>query len=432
MFNKPSFKFKKDDVFLSYLKANPKFKVSFYFNKAKINNGLDIDPNLYNSDVISVYDNNHSGSTIKPAYDVDDANPIHFFEDGLTEKNWGNLKPGDEYTGSYTILTSSLTKEYIIKSGGIATLTNGVSYQETLDKLGSLKNIYNYYRYLSPYFDFDTYLASNDGLADNNGHVIPIPDYISFISVPRLYKGNKIKEGTLKLSFYYTGSLVAEAQDSKKNGVIYETSGSHSGSVIGTVLYSEGLIILTASYDLNSTITDGYLSPKITPTPTTLNAAWKDHPKWVHFMSYESHITKNSSVLSQSYAPASSSYVIEFDGETVVPTYTMFCHADKNDLVWSNNPTYIQNTSSFSGKDYDQIYIAVTGSTKYEEREMISIKNIVSSSFINYSESFNPVTYISKIGVYDKDGDLIAVANLSTPVKKTTKQDYTFKLKLDL
>ena len=61
-----------------------------------------------------------------------------------------------------------------------------------------------------------------------------------------------------------------------------------------------------------------------------------------------------------------------------------------------------------------------------------AIKNVVSSSFNNYSASFEPTTYISKIGVYDEDGDLIAVANLATPVKKTTKQDYTFKLKLDL
>ena len=110
----------------------------------------------------------------------------------------------------------------------------------------------------------------------------------------------------------------------------------------------------------------------------------------------------------------------------------MFCHADKNDLVWSNNPTFMENTSSFTNKDYHSIYALSSGSHHYEEREKVSIKNIVSSSFTNHSESFSPTTYISKIGVFDKEGDLIAVANLSTPVKKTTKQDYTFKLKLDL
>lgn len=432
MFNKPSYKFKKDDVFLSYLKANPKFKIHFYFNKAKINNGLDIDPSLYDTDVISVYDNNHSGSVIKPTYVKDSQNPFHFFDDGLSEESYNDLKEGTIYSGSYIVLTSSLTKEYIKKTGGVAVLTNGVTSQTTLDKLGSLKNIYDYYRYLSPKFNFDEYIAQNSGLPNASGDVIPIPDYITFIEIPRLYKGNKIKEGSLKLSFYYTGSLVAEATDYKKNGELYETSGSNTGSIIGTVLYPEGLIVLTASYSLNSSLLDGYLSPKVIPSPSTLDAGWKDTPKWIHFMSYQSHITKASSAQSQSYAPASSSYTIEFEGETVVPTYTMFCHADKNDLMWSNNPSFIQNTSSFSNKNYNQIYIATTGSKKYEEKDKIPIKNIVSSSFSNYSESFSPITYISKIGIYDKDGDLIAVTNLSNPVKKTTKQDYTFKLKLDL
>lgn len=436
MFNKPSFKFKKDDVFLSYLQANPKFKIHFYFNKVKINNGLDIDPSLYPTDVISVLDNNHSGSTIKPSYIVNKQKPLHFFGDGLTEKDWSALADGTVYSGSYTILTSSLTKEYIIKTGtpASASIISGVTTQTTIDKLGSLKNVYNYYRYLSPYFDFDTYLAQNDGqpTGSGNGYVIPVFNTASFIEIPRLYKGNKVKEGTLKLSFYYTGSLVAEAMDLKKDGLIYETTGSNTGSVIGTILYPEGLIILTASHSLNNSVLDGYLSPKTTPIPEVLSAGWKDNPKWVHFMSYQSYITKASSATSQSYAPASSSYTIEFDGETVVPTYTMFCHADKNDLIWSNNPTFIKKETSFSGKNYDQIYIAATGSKKYEEKDMVSIKNIVSSSFSNYSESFSPTTYISKIGVYDKDGDLIAVANLSNPVKKTTKQDYTFKLKLDL
>ena len=35
-------------------------------------------------------------------------------------------------------------------------------------------------------------------------------------------------------------------------------------------------------------------------------------------------------------------------------------------------------------------------------------------------------------GIFDKDKNLIAVAKVANPVKKTIEQDYTFKLKLDL
>ena len=199
--------------------------------------------------------------------------------------------------------------------------------------------------------------------------------------------------------------------------------------MIGTVLYPEGLILITASYSLNTAIKDGYLSPLVTASK---DSSWIDQPRWAHFMSHQAYITATASAADLTYAPASSSYTIEFEGETVVPTHTMLCHADKNDLVWSNNPTFVEKKSEFSGNSYEEIFVVASGSKQYKESEQISIKNIVSSSYNNYSASFDPTTYISKIGVYDEDGDLIAVANLATPVKKTTKQDYTFKLKLDL
>ena len=58
-------------------------------------------------------------------------------------------------------------------------------------------------------------------------------------------------------------------------------------------------------------------------------------------------------------------------------------------------------------------------------------KNIVSSSHSHFSESFRKQTYISQIGLYDDDRNLIGIAKLATPVKKTEDLDYTFKLKVD-
>ena len=433
MFNKASFKFKKDDVFLSYLQANPKFKIHFFLNRAKINSGLDTD-SQYDSNVISVYEYEHEGFDVTPFLEKASSKPIHFFNDDLTKNSgWEPLTASSEYTSSYTDVTSSLLKNYIIKNSSTdeADIIDGVSSQLTLDKLGALYNIYNYYNYLSPYFDFNKYIAINKGLTrKGKTYPEPINDYVSLIEVPRLYRGNKVKEGSLRLSFYYTGSLVAAAEDVYKNGVIYETTGNNVGEAIGTILYPEGIIFITASYALNndSTIKDGYLSPV---TTASISTDWVDRPRWGHFMSYQSYITSSTDVNLSKYAPASSSYTIEFKGETLVPTYTMMAHADKNDLVWSNNPTFVEKKQIHDGKTYNDIYVSSTGSKHYEENELISIKNIVSSSFI-HSESFSPTTHISKIGVYDEEGDLIAVANLATPVKKTTEQDYTFKLKLDL
>ena len=70
------------------------------------------------------------------------------------------------------------------------------------------------------------------------------------------------------------------------------------------------------------------------------------------------------------------------------------------------------------------------------------IKNTVSSSwdvltssnipsYSTNSASFKKQTYISKIGIYDEQKNLIAIAKLAKPIKKTEQDAYTFKLKLD-
>ena len=102
----------------------------------------------------------------------------------------------------------------------------------------------------------------------------------------------------------------------------------------------------------------------------------------------------------------------------------MFAHAPKNELNWSNNPTYISASQGES--------ILVSSSFSYIEQKARTIKNTISSSFARYSASFKPQTFISTIGVYDDDDNLIAITKLANPVRKTDEQDYTFKLKLDL
>ena len=136
---------------------------------------------------------------------------------------------------------------------------------------------------------------------------------------------------------------------------------------------------------------------------------------------------------SASYAPASSSYSLGFRGTQKTPVLTMMAHAPKNELNWSNNPTFIRRrVDNFSEKDYDQIFVAETGAFAYKENKLVSIKNTISSSYCDHTASFLPQTYISKIGVYNNEGDLIAIAKLATPIRKSNEQDYTFKLKLDL
>ena len=103
----------------------------------------------------------------------------------------------------------------------------------------------------------------------------------------------------------------------------------------------------------------------------------------------------------------------------------MLAHAKRGYLNWSNNPTHIE---------YGQITGSATGSTFYKESDSIAIKNTISSSFAScdYTASFKKQTFINKIGIYDKDRNLIAIAKVATPVRKLETDEYTFKLKLDI
>jgi len=184
-----------------------------------------------------------------------------------------------------------------------------------------------------------------------------------------------------------------------------------TGSVAGVVLYKEGFIVLTGSWDLTSSTAPTH---KEEYTAGSLSL-----PKWVYF---GEGANDNSGSL-----VTGSSFQLAFSGTNHIPTVTMLAHAKRGELNHSNNPTYItygQNTGSMTGSGEFGYY---------KEAENISIKNTISSSYgCDFTGSFKKQTFINKIGLYDENKNLIAVAKMATPVRKLETDEYTFKLKLDL
>ena len=119
----------------------------------------------------------------------------------------------------------------------------------------------------------------------------------------------------------------------------------------------------------------------------------------------------------------SSSYGLEFKGTTRVPTLTMFAHAPKGELNYSNNQTYHESGS---------VLIASTGSKDYVENKYIRMTNTVTSSYENFDAPFEKQTFISTIKIYDENNDCIAIAKLARPIKKLEERSYTFKLNMDM
>jgi len=102
---------------------------------------------------------------------------------------------------------------------------------------------------------------------------------------------------------------------------------------------------------------------------------------------------------------------------------TMFTHARRGEINYSNNPTYIK---------YDQTKVIVSSSTTYQENPNKLIANTTTSSYQGFDNDFKRQVYISRVALYDENKNLIGIATLSNPVLKKEDEDIAIKLKLDI
>tara|TARA_R100000664_G_C2750806_1_gene138130 strand:- start:560 stop:1849 length:1290 start_codon:yes stop_codon:yes gene_type:complete len=428
----PYYKFDKNDVFVNTLRLYPdvKFVVyhgsSYYNSTPHISGAFTGSVRLTTPGNVSLYELNvdrRQGSTGRSIGQVSDIGIIYpwVVKDGSrmnfrtnTSTAFAAELPGTVITGALYPYTSSISKTYysstaeryamaqIVEdsSGGLT-----ISSKGNVSHLFALKNTINYYRYLSPHFEYSSSAASwQSGIHNRDLNT----SAVGLVSIPSIFYGSSIKKGTVNLEFYITGTLVARAEDTLRNGELIQTYGGTtdaaalSGSVVGLVLYNEGFLILTSSGDL-SNATDKYLNP----------AGADLKPNWTYF----------ANSISGTVTAPSSSFVMNMSGTTDTQVMTMFATAPKGELNHSNNPSYLKSGSAG---------MISTGSAGYFESDEMQIKNIVSSSYIDPTGSFEKVTYISKVGIFDENKNLIGVAKTATPIKKTINRDFTFKIKLDI
>ena len=268
----------------------------------------------------------------------------------------------------------------------------------------SVKNVIEEYKFLSPHMKMITEAPLNERNLSTTE--------ISLVTIPSIFYGQKIKPGTVELNYYVTGTLVATLKDTKQNGELiqtYSTSSSpedYSGSVAGILLYGEGLMFLTGAYQLGEDNDINYSG-----SSGTLN-------KWTHFGSgLHQDVSSNTDI-------EKATFEIKYQGITEAPTVMMMCHANYGELNWSNNPTFL--SSSERNDDF-------TLSNKRFIQQDVDIQNVTHTKLTDDEEpNFKRETYISKVAIYDDKKNLIGVATLANPVRKTEDRQYTFKLKLDL
>ena len=410
----PFHKFNRNDLFNNTLVTYPSVKVVFYSGSSYYNNHTNVSGafanpvRLTDAGKVSLYELNvdrvsaSTGRYIGPrspspdqevinngliySYVIKNGSRIDFRTS--TAASFNNSNYGDILLGRPYPYTSSVTKELYQTS----TPRSGSSY---VSNLLALKNTINHYRYINPVFQYSSSVRNFNNVE------------VGLVSIPTSFYGSSIKKGSIDLKYYITGTLIARAQDKNHDGVLYATHGVGSGSAVGFALYNEGFLVLTASSNLSDSATDCYTGSAVLPEDPG------NPPKWTYFA---------QSVSGAVTAP-SSSFIMNLSGTTQINTITMTATAPKGKVNQSNNPTFVQ---------YSAGNFAATGSKSYMENERRVIKNIVSSSYPDPTASFEKTTYISKIGIYDNERNLIGIAKLATPIRKTAARDMTFKIKLDI
>jgi hypothetical protein len=92
---------------------------------------------------------------------------------------------------------------------------------------------------------------------------------------------------------------------------------------------------------------------------------------------------------------------ITFQNVTNINSTLIFCRAEADEFNYSSNPTYTDSSNRIVVIDVGQ-----------EDTQ----------------QSF---TYISSIGLYDANDNLLAIAKVSRPIQKSPDRDLTFRVRLD-
>jgi hypothetical protein len=421
-------KFGKNDVLINTLKAEPHsefyiYSSSVFYNNRTRNQGLySGEARMVPDGFISLYEYNidkgavgivgsrngftgrGTNSFIEPYISKDSSRiSLSMTTASLTYSEWGaKFDYGDKITGSYPQYTS-IRREFITTPSA-----SSVDCSE-----GKIDCAHNYsYMSLRPLLEHYSALSEHYKVTGSYGN--KDEQELNLIHVPSIFYGNKIKPGTVCMRWYVTGTLIAEVSDLRQNGELIQTSaGVHaaaqSGSVQGVVLYNEGFMILTGAVPLTTDQSFGLRT-----------GASAKNPRWIYWgAGARDGVTDTTVDPSYRY----SSFGLSFQGETFTETMTLYARAPRGHANYSNNPTFVK---------YGQQLLEFTSSHIYQENKDRILKNIVTSSFKDHEESFRRQVYISKIGVYDEQKNLIGIATIADPVRKDENEDYVFKLKLDI
>jgi hypothetical protein len=283
----------------------------------------------------------------------------------------------------YPYLSSSANHIFDITFGhSINSALSGTStsYTAVTKKI----NMYNQFAQLLVGYDATGSILKFDQDGDLTGGTKH--DDLFFLAFSRLLVKDEIKKGSFQLSLgtgssttpfsgiktlYDAGAATEYRVNSPAGeyGLLYSNSAG-TGTPVGLLYYQAGIAAITASVFPSSNFSGSY----------SLNASLSGNTIQVIADSFRQRL-----------------YNIQFNNTTELNSTVYFCRANHNEFNYSSNPTYVSSSK-------------------------IVVKNTSTDA---------PVSYITTVGLYSADNELLAVAKLSEPLKKDPTNELTVRVRLD-
>ena len=339
--------------------------------------------------------------------------------------NTANEWPNEENIKNYShgMFQTVFDYPYLSSSANhILDLTVGYSSRSPASASTSVQNskkinIYNQMAQMLQGYDATGSILRFDEDGDTTGGGTKMDECV-FINLARLLTKDEIKKGSFQLKLG-TGSFIEPMGDGAGglDGLVtindahavndYRVNSPAGGYAIltmsvgqteqnprnsraGLIFYQAGIVVLSGSVFTNY-LSGGLLAGGANNQSPAVRADENNSEQtFFHLMT--------GSVLSASCdAFRHRIYDMSFNNTTELNSTIHFCRANHNDFNYSANPTYLSGSK-------------------------IRVKNNTLDS---------PVSYITTVGLYSADNELLAVAKLSEPLKKDPTNEMTIRVRLD-
>lgn len=244
-----------------------------------------------------------------------------------------------------------------------------------------------------------------------------------FFTFKRLFSRDQLKRETYALRMFYSGSAyVGDLSSSGTGEKIYTDLGSTTnvnysfpgGSVgtlvdtatvspVGLIWHDQGIVVLDSSrvFDVTQSLSGTIQTVASLAEPFTGSLLSSSLYGSTGSLFYRASVDDVLDYVCSTRFTGSDATVMAFQNQTNINSSVYFCKFSADRFNYSSNPTYTDNDGRIVVIDPGQEDI---------------------------QRSF---TFITSIGLYDADNNLLAVAKTSRPILKNAQREYTVKVRLD-